>query len=213
MKNKIKGIIFDLDGVLVFTDRYHYEAWKQIADELGVPFDERVNDRLRGVSRMDSLEIILETYDGVLTQYEKEQLAARKNDSYRALLAQMTPQDVSDEVRNTLEELRARGYRLAIGSSSKNARFILEQTQLLDAFDAISDGTNITRSKPDPEVFVKAAGFLSLDPVQCLVIEDADAGIMAAKAGGMYAAGIGGAAEHPAADVSLHTFSELLRVL
>lgn len=213
MKNKIKGIIFDLDGVLVFTDRYHYEAWKQIADELGVPFDERVNDRLRGVSRMDSLEIILETYDGVLTQYEKEQLAARKNDSYRALLAQMTPQDVSDEVRNTLEELRARGYRLAIGSSSKNARFILEHTQLLDAFDAISDGTNITRSKPDPEVFVKAAGFLSLDPAQCLVIEDADAGIMAAKAGGMYAAGIGGAADHPAADVSLHTFSELLRVL
>lgn len=213
MKNKIKGIIFDLDGVLVFTDRYHYEAWKQIADELGVPFDERVNDRLRGVSRMDSLEIILETYDGVLTQYEKEQLAARKNDSYRALLAQMTPQDVSDEVRNTLEELRARGYRLAIGSSSKNARFILEQTQLLDAFDAISDGTNITHSKPDPEVFVKAAGFLSLDPAQCLVIEDADAGIMAAKAGGMYAAGIGGAAEHPAADVSLHTFSELLQVL
>lgn len=213
MKNKIKGIIFDLDGVLVFTDRYHYEAWKQIADELGVTFDEQVNDRLRGVSRMDSLEIILETYDGVLTQHEKEQLAARKNDSYRALLAQMTPQDVSDEVRNTLEELRARGYRLAIGSSSKNARFILEQTQLFDAFDAISDGTNITRSKPDPEVFVKAAGFLSLDPAQCLVIEDADAGIMAAKAGGMYAAGIGGAAEHPAADVSLHTFSELLRVL
>lgn len=213
MKKEIRGILFDLDGVLVFTDRYHYEAWKQIADELGVPFDERVNDRLRGVSRMDSLEIILEKYDGVLTQHEKEQLAARKNDSYRALLAQMTPQDVSDEVRSTLAELRARGYRLAIGSSSKNARFILDQTALTGAFDVISDGTNITRSKPDPEVFVKAAAFLGLPPEACLVVEDADAGIEAAKAGGMYAAGIGGAAEHPAADVSLHTFSELLRVL
>ncbi len=213
MKKDIKGLIFDLDGVLVFTDRFHYQAWKKIADELGVFFDERVNDRLRGVSRMDSLEIILERYDGTLTQAEKEQLAEKKNGYYRTLLSQMTPDDVSDEVRQTLRELRGAGYLLAIGSSSKNAKYILERVALTDAFDAVSDGTNITRSKPDPEVFVKAAAFLGLPPEACLVVEDADAGIEAAKAGGMYAAGIGGAAEHSAADVSLQSFSELLQVL
>ena len=167
---KIKGLIFDLDGVLVFTDKFHYQAWKTMADELGVYFDETINHRLRGVSRMDSLEIILERYEGPdLSLREKEKLAEKKNEIYRTLLESMTPDDVTKEVRDTLTKLREKGYKLAIGSSSKNAKFILEKVELKDAFDAISDGNNITKSKPDPEVFLKAAEYLGLPPKACMV--------------------------------------------
>ena len=142
-----KGIIFDLDGVIVFTDKFHYKAWKKLADEYGIYFDEVINNRLRGVSRMDSLEIILERYEGVpLSAESKAQMAEKKNNIYKEYLKEMTPADVSDEVRQTLSELRARGYKLAVGSSSKNAKFILNQVQLTDAFDQISDGNNITKS-------------------------------------------------------------------
>ena len=205
------ALIFDLDGVLVFTDKFHYLAWKSVADELGIPFDEKVNDRLRGVSRMDSLEIILERYHGVpLTAEEKQQIAAKKNDLYRSYLATMTEKDVSDEVRATLAELKNRGYLLALGSSSKNAKYILEKVNLLSAFDKISDGNNIVRSKPDPEVFLKAAEFLGVSPTTCAVVEDAKAGIDAAKAGGMLAVGIGDAASYEKTDVRLTRFSDLL---
>ena len=205
------ALIFDLDGVLVFTDIFHYLAWKSVADELGIPFDEKVNDRLRGVSRMDSLEIILERYHGVpLTAEEKQQIAAKKNDLYRSYLATMTEKDVSDEVRATLAELKNRGYLLALGSSSKNAKYILEKVNLLSAFDKISDGNNIVRSKPDPEVFLKAAEFLGVSPATCAVVEDAKAGIDAAKAGGMLAVGIGDAASYEKTDVRLTRFSDLL---
>ncbi len=205
------ALIFDLDGVLVFTDKFHYLAWKSVADELGIPFDEKVNDRLRGVSRMDSLEIILERYHGVpLTAEEKQKIAAKKNDLYRSYLATMTEKDVSDEVRATLAELKNRGYLLALGSSSKNAKYILEKVGLLSAFDKISDGNNIVRSKPDPEVFLKAAEFLGVSPEACAVVEDAKAGIDAAKAGGMLAAGIGDAASYEKTDVRLTRFSDLL---
>ena len=157
----LKAVIFDLDGVIVFTDQFHYQAWKRMADGMNIYFDETINNRLRGVSRMDSLEIILERYNGEpLSQERKEELAAQKNEDYRALLSTMTPADVTDEVRETLAEIRRRGYKISLGSSSKNAKFILERVQLLDAFDAISDGNNITRSKPDPEVFLKGAEFL-----------------------------------------------------
>ena len=211
---KIKGLIFDLDGVLVFTDKFHYQAWKTMADELGVYFDETINHRLRGVSRMDSLEIILERYEGPdLSLREKEKLAEKKNEIYRTLLESMTPDDVTKEVRDTLTKLREKGYKLAIGSSSKNAKFILEKEKLKDAFDAISDGNNITKSKPDPEVFLKAAEYLGLPPKACMVVEDAEAGIEAAKKGGMYAAGIGEAAKSINADESLKTFSELVDIV
>lgn len=211
---KIKGLIFDLDGVLVFTDKFHYQAWKTMADELGVYFDETINHRLRGVSRMDSLEIILERYEGPdLSLREKEELAEKKNEIYRTLLESMTPDDVTKEVRDTLTKLREKGYKLAIGSSSKNAKFILEKVELKDAFDAISDGNNITKSKPDPEVFLKAAEYLGLPPKACMVVEDAEAGIEAAKKGGMYAAGIGEAAKSINADESLKTFSELVDIV
>ena len=189
-----EGVIFDLDGVICSTDRYHYLAWKRIADRLGIPFKEEINSRLRGISRMDSLEIILEGYDGSLTQARKEALAEEKNALYRASLADMSPDDLPQDVRRTLDALRAAGLRLAIGSSSRNTRFILERLGLADFFDAVSDGTNITRSKPDPQVFLMAADFLSLPPARCLVVEDAQSGIAAAKAGGFDSAGVGDAA-------------------
>ena len=208
-----KAIIFDLDGVLVFTDHYHYLAWKKLADRLGIYFDENINNRLRGVSRMASLEIILERDTGrELSLKEKTALAEEKNGYYRELLRQMTPDSVAPQVRETLSRLRGRGYRLAIGSSSKNTRTILERTNLLDAFDAVSDGNNITRSKPDPEVFLKAAQFLGVSPEMCAVVEDAQAGIDAALAGGMLAVGIGEAAQYAKTQKSIHDFEALLEL-
>ena len=208
-----KAIIFDLDGVLVFTDHYHYLAWKKLADRLGIYFDENINNRLRGVSRMASLEIILERDTGrELSLKDKTALAEEKNGYYRELLRQMTPDSVAPQVRETLSRLRGRGYRLAIGSSSKNTRTILERTNLLDAFDAVSDGNNITRSKPDPEVFLKAAQFLGVCPQACAVVEDARAGIDAALAGGMLAVGIGEAAQYAKTQKPIHDFEELLEL-
>ena len=210
----MKAVIFDLDGVLVFTDQFHYQAWKKLADRLGICFDEEINNRLRGVSRMASLEIILENYHGpALTKEEKEVLAEEKNESYRELLRTMTPQDVSQEVRDTLTELKKRGYKLAVGSSSKNTGFILERTELTGAFDRISDGNNIIRSKPDPEVFLKAAEYLEEKPEDCLVVEDAEAGIEAGISGGMKTAAIGDAVNCGKADYELETIGDLLKIL
>lgn len=209
---KYKAVIFDLDGVICFTDKYHYQAWKTIADELGIPFDEKINDRLRGVSRMESFEIILEQYDGTMTQEEKESWTEKKNNIYKELLKNMSPADLTDEVKETLDALRERGLLLAIGSSSKHARFILGQIGLGDYFDAISDGNNITKSKPDPEVFVKAAEYLGVDPEGCLVVEDAKAGVQAAKGGQMDCAALGDAATSGLADYNMETFSDLKKI-
>lgn len=209
---KYQGIIFDLDGVICSTDQYHYQAWKQMADGIGVYFDEVINNRLRGVSRMASLEIVLERSQKQYTQEQKLALAEQKNDLYRELLMRMSPADLSDEVKSTLDTLRARGLKLAIGSSSKNARLILGRIGLGGYFDAISDGTNITHSKPHPEVFLKAAEMLDLEPGRCLVVEDARAGIEAAAAGGFDSAGIGEAAEHERVTYALSRFEDLLRV-
>lgn len=207
-----RGIIFDLDGVICSTDRFHYLAWKRLADEIGVYFDEQINNRLRGVSRMASLEIILERSNRQYSDAEKESLAETKNNWYRRLLMDMSPADLSDEVRSTLDSLRGRGNLLAIGSSSKNTKLILERIGLKDYFDAISDGTNITHSKPDPEVFLKAAEMLGLIPKDCLVVEDAMAGIDAAIAGGFASAGLGEAASHSKVMYSLDSFSGLLTI-
>ena len=205
-----KGIIFDLDGVIVSTDRFHYQAWKKTADKLGVEFNETINERLRGVSRMESLEIILERYAGEpLADEQKQALAAEKNDCYVKLLETMDRRDVSEEVADTLKNLRRKGWLLAVGSSSRNAGTILRQTRITDLFDAVADGTDITRSKPDPEVFLKAAEFLGLPPDQCIVVEDARSGIDAAKAAGMTAVGIGSAAGYERCDRTIHTFREL----
>ncbi len=210
---KYKAIIFDLDGVICHTDHYHYLAWKQLADKIGVYFDETINNRLRGVSRMDSLEIILERWEGApLPDEEKNRLAEEKNDNYKELLKQMSEKDLSQEVKDTLEHLRTRGLQLAIGSSSKNARFILGQIGLGDYFDAISDGNNITRSKPHPEVFLMAAEYLNINHGECLVVEDAKAGVDAAKAAGMDSAAIGDAFGYSQATYNLFTFSKLIQI-
>lgn len=208
----MKAIIFDLDGVICHTDEYHYLAWKAMADGLGVHFDREINNRLRGVSRMASLEIVLENYKGQLSQAEKEALAIQKNELYKESLKQMSTADLSEEVRETLDTLRSRGYKLAIGSSSKNAPFILQQIGLGSYFDAISDGNNITHSKPDPEVFVKAAQMLCTHCEECLVVEDAVAGAKAGHAGGMTVACVGDAAAEKAGDYNLTSFRELLEV-
>lgn len=211
---KYQGVIFDLDGVICHTDEYHYQAWKVLADKLDTYFDREINNRLRGVSRMDSLEIVLERYTGEpLSQERKVELATEKNEIYRQLLAQMSPKDLSAEVADTLNKLREMGLKLAIGSSSKNAPFILERIGLGSFFDAISDGNNITKSKPDPEVFLKAAEFLGLKPETCLVVEDAEAGVDAAIAGGMDAAAIGDVVGCGKGTYNLATFSDLLEAV
>jgi len=213
MAKEFEAVIFDLDGVICFTDEYHYLAWKEMADGIGVYFDKEINNRLRGVSRMASLEIILERCDEQLSDARKEELAAQKNDIYRKLLGRLSPADLYDEVKSSLDELRARGYKLAIGSSSKNTPFILERIGLPTYFDAISDGNNITKSKPDPEVFVKAAAMLGIAPEKCLVVEDAIAGADAAHAGGMKAACLGDASQAGAGDYNMKSFKDLLEIL
>jgi len=214
MTRSYDAVVFDLDGVICHTDVYHYRGWKSVADDLGIPFDETVNNRLRGVSRMESLDIVLEKYEGEpLSDERKLELATVKNDRYRVMLGDMSPADLDPAVRTTLDDLRARGLKLAIGSSSKNARFILERIGLGDYFDAISDGTNISRSKPDPEVFLKAAEYLGVDPARCVVIEDAVAGIEAAWAAGMYAVAMGDAADQGSGDAQLGTFADLSAVM
>lgn len=214
MDRKIKAVIFDLDGVLCFTDKYHYQAWKTLADELGIYFDETINNRLRGVSRMASLEIILEKSDKQYTKEEKEAFAEKKNALYRKLLHNMSPEDVDEEVRQTLLELKQRGYKIAIGSSSKNTQFIIQQIDIASYFDAVADGNDITCSKPDPEVFLKATEKLGIPPLECAVVEDADAGIEAAKAGNMLAFALGGdAKDSDKKDVELTGFADLLNYL
>lgn len=210
---KIKAIIFDLDGVICHTDKYHYEAWKTIADDLGIFFDEKINNRLRGVSRMESLEIILENYDAKLSEAEKLLLADKKNKIYKKLLEKMTRSDLSQEIHNTLLMLKADGLKLAIGSSSKNAVYILKQIGLDGFFDTISDGNNIRNSKPDPEVFLKAAQYLNCLPQECVVIEDAYAGIDAALGGGFECIGIGDASTYEKATYRINNFQEILECI
>ena len=211
--NNIYAIIFDLDGVICSTDRYHYLAWKALADRLGIPFDEQVNGQLRGVSRMESLEIILGEHSADYSEEQKEALATEKNEIYKSYLSSMTPGDLSKEVRMTLHTLRQRGYLLAIGSSSKNTQQILKQLGLGDFFDAIADGTMITRSKPDPEVFLLAATMLGVSPENAIVIEDAESGVRAAKAGRFRAIGIRTEGNDPDSDITIKRLSNLIEIL
>ncbi len=210
---KYQGIIFDLDGVICSTDEYHYLAWKALADRLGIPFDRERNNLLRGVSRMTSLEIILEKAGRTYTEAEKAAFAEEKNAAYRQLLGRMSPADLSDDVKTTLEALRKTGLKLAIGSSSKNTPFILERIGLGDFFDAVADGNCITHSKPHPEVFLKAAEMIGLPPAACLVVEDAHAGVEAAVAGGFDCAAMGDAREDERARYHLAAFSDLMKAI
>ena len=208
-----KAIIFDLDGVLCFTDEYHYLAWKATADSIGVPFDQAVNNRLRGVSRMESLDIILEKCTQSLSAAEKEVLAEQKNQQYQDYLRGMTPSDLPTEVKETLDGLRQKGLRLAVGSSSKNTPLILRQIGLDGFFDAVADGNGVKRSKPAPDVFLLAAELLNIDPADCLVVEDAISGAQATHAAGMKAACVGDAAQNQAGDYNMGSIRELLELV
>ncbi len=212
----IQGVIFDLDGVIVSTDELHYQGWKHMADTEGIYFDKEINERLRGVSRMESLEIILEKATKTYTEVQKEALATLKNDYYKELLAtKLSPKDILPGVKDVLAGLKAKGAKIAIGSSSKNTPTILKQIGLDKTFDAISDGNNIKNSKPDPEVFLIAAEKIGLKPEVCLVVEDAEAGITAALAANMKTLAVGSAitdkrADLAAADMSMITVDQML---
>ena len=211
--NNIYAIIFDLDGVICSTDQYHYLAWKGLADRLGIPFDDHVNSQLRGVSRMESLEIVLGEHSTDYSREQKEALATEKNEIYKSYLSSMMPGDLDKEVRMTLHTLRQRGYLLAIGSSSKNTQQILKQLGLGDFFDAIADGTMITKSKPDPEVFLLAASMLGVSPENAIVIEDAESGVRAAKAGRFRAIGIRTDSNDPDSDITIKKLQNLIDIL
>lgn len=192
----IKAVIFDLDGVIVTTDDYHYEAWKRIADEENIYFDRDINERLRGVSRMESLEIILEKSKKKYSEVEKNQLAEKKNECYKIFLDNLSEIDILLGVNKTLNDLKNRNIKVAIGSSSKNTMFILNKIALMNKFDVIVDGTMIKNSKPDPEVFLMAAGKMGINPENCLVVEDADAGVEAALKAGMRVLGVASAKDN-----------------
>lgn len=187
----VKGCIFDLDGVIVDTARYHFIAWKELANELGFEFSEKDNERLKGVSRMRSLDILLEIGGLDFPQEKKEELAKKKNENYRSYILKMTPDEILPGAMEFIKEVRENNILTAVGSASKNAMTILDRLQLTSWFDAIVDGTKVSKAKPDPEVFLKGAEELKLQPADCVVFEDAEAGVEAALRGGMKCVGIG----------------------
>lgn len=209
----MKGCIFDLDGVIVDTAKYHYLAWKKIAGELGFDFTEKDNERLKGVSRMASLDILLSIGGVELCEGEKQILADRKNKIYLDYILRMTPEEVLPGVRSFLGALRRNGIRISLGSASKNAKTILRQVGIESLFDAIADGNNVTKAKPDPEVFLKGAELLGLSPQDCLVFEDAVAGIEAAHRAGMKCVGVGDPEILSAADEHISGFNDTDRVM
>jgi len=210
MTQKIKAIIFDLDGVIVDTAVFHYQAWKKLANSMGFDLTEVQNEKLKGISRLESLDILLEIGKiNSMSDEEKQQLATKKNEWYRENILKMTPQDILPGVKNFLAELKKADYKIAIGSSSKNAGTILERIGMKNFFDAVVDGTKITRSKPDPEVFLKGAQELNIPPEQCLVFEDAESGIEAAKNAGMKTIGVGNPENLPKADKVIPGFQNV----
>lgn len=190
----LKLAIFDLDGVIVSTDHFHYRAWKAMADQRGWDFDEELNHELRGVSRAECLAIILDANDASVTEADKEALLEMKNTSYRNMLSELSSEDILPGVAGLLAGLRSAGILLAIGSSSRNTPTILERIGMADGFDAVVDGNMISNSKPHPEVFLKGAHALGIAPSDCVVFEDAQAGVDAARAAGMMVVGVGPAA-------------------
>lgn len=197
----MKAGLFDLDGVIVDTAKFHYLAWRELANGLGFDISEEQNEQLKGVSRMESLDIILGIGGVALDDAEKLRLATVKNTRYVEMVGTIDASEILRGAREYLESLRARGIKVALGSASKNAEIILQNLGVRDLFDAVIDGTKITKSKPDPEVFLLGAKAVGVAPSACVVFEDAAAGVQAAKAGGMYAVGIGHAENLPGADV------------
>jgi len=207
---KMKAALFDLDGVIVDTAKYHYLAWKRLASELGFDFSEKDNERLKGVSRMRSLDILLEVGGMTLSPGEKEEMSRKKNDWYVEYIQKLDHSEILPGAREYLEKLRAQGILTALGSASKNAVMILDQLDITHLFDAIVDGNSVSRAKPDPEVFLTGARLLGVTASDCTVFEDAEAGIEAAKRAGMYAVGIGSPRQLPQADRVISSLADLV---
>lgn len=189
--NVIKALIFDLDGVIVDTAHYHFVAWQRLARELGINFTEKDNERLKGVSRMRSLEIILEIGNRQMSASEKEQLATRKNAWFVEYIQNVKPDEIFPGVKEMIQTSKAAGFKVALASSSKNARTVLRNLKVEDLFEGFVDGNMIIHSKPNPEIFLKAAAQLDVEPQHCVVFEDAEAGVEAALAAGMKCVGVG----------------------
>lgn len=205
----IKGFLFDLDGVIVETAIFHYEAWRKMANDLGFDISEEFNEGLKGISRMDSLNLILKHGNKVLSESEKNDWAAKKNQHYLSLVSKMTSNDILPGVKEFFTQIKQTNIKIALGSVSKNAQMILEGVGLINDFDAIIDGTKISKGKPDPEVFLKGAAELGLSPEECLVFEDAVAGVEAAKNAGMKVVGIGNAEVLTKADIVFGGFEKI----
>jgi len=205
----IKGCIFDLDGVIVDTAKYHFLAWKRLADELGILFTELDNERLKGVSRMASLEILLEIGNKIYEEDKKYVLAEKKNNWYREYILKMDQEEVLPGVKAFMESLKKEDIKIALGSASKNALTILENINMINYFDAIIDGNKVQNAKPDPEVFILGAKELGLYPNECVVFEDAVAGIKAAKLAGMKVIGVGDSVILGNANIVIPGFNEV----
>ena len=201
MLDSMQAALFDLDGVIVDTAKFHYLAWRELANGLGFDLTEAQNERLKGISRMESLDVILSMGGVTLSAEEKVRLATIKNARYVEMIKTIDASEILRGAKEYLLELRARGVRIALGSASKNAEIILRNLGIFELFDAVIDGNKVSKSKPDPEVFLLGAQALGVAPSACVVYEDAAAGVEAAKAAGMYAVGIGLAENLPLADI------------
>jgi len=204
-----KGFIFDLDGVIVDTAHFHYKAWKKTAEELGFNLTEELNEQLKGVSRIDSLQKILDWAGVSISKEQFDKMTYEKNEDYLNYVGQMTKDDILPGVYAIIEKLKQSGYSIALGSASKNAKRILERVGLKDTFDAIVDGNSVTKAKPDPEVFLNAAQLLKVNPEDCVVFEDSVAGIQAANIGHMTSVGIGEQSVLNEADYCFKDFTEI----
>ncbi len=204
-----KGFIFDLDGVIVDTAHFHFKAWKKTAEELGFNLTEELNEKLKGVSRIDSLRKILDWADVSISQDQFDKLTYEKNEDYLTHVRQMTKDDVLPGVSIFIEKIKSLGYPTALGSASKNAKHILERVGLLNMFDAIVDGNDVAKAKPDPEVFLNAAELLNVNPENCIVFEDSVAGIQASNRAKMTSIGIGDPSILFEADYCFKDFTEI----
>lgn len=211
MSKPLQAFIFDLDGVITDTAEYHFLAWKELGEELGIPFTREFNEELKGVSRMDSLEKILALghRQNDFSQEEKEALAAKKNEHYVRLIENISPNDILPGIKEILAVIKEKGYKLGLASVSKNAFTVMDSLGLRDQFDVIVDAATIEKGKPHPEIFLTAAKLLSADPFACIGIEDAAAGVDSIKGAGMYAVGIGNQETLAKADIVYSSTSEL----
>lgn len=204
-KNKLKAVIFDLDGVITDSARYHYLAWKELADELGIAFDEAYNEKLKGVSRMESLELILKNGNVCYTKEEKEAMADKKNENYKELIKQITPADILPGILPFLKELKQEGIKIALASVSKNAPFIMKQLELEEYFDYMADAASVPNAKPFPDIFLAGRDEFGFRSEECIGVEDAKTGIEAIHRAGMKAVGVGTPDQMTEADLVLGT--------